>query len=247
MALDKLVDSTQLDSDLTSVANAIRTKGGTSAQLAFPADFVSAVEAIPSGGGDPQEDLLKLNSNTLTSFSADISSIRAYLFYGNTNLASIDFNNVTEIGTFGCSKTAITTAVFDKYVGIANNAFKECPNLTTLVCKAGANRLDISTLEKCYQLKYVDLASLGGNGISHQAFYNTTRIEALIIRQSSVAYLSGAFPSSSALASTATIYVPNAVLANYQSASNWSAYSSRIVKIEGTIYETQYADGTPIS
>ena len=52
MALDKLVDSTQLDSDLTSVANAIRTKGGTSAQLAFPAGFVSAIGDIPSGGGD---------------------------------------------------------------------------------------------------------------------------------------------------------------------------------------------------
>ena len=51
MSVDKLVDSTQLDSDLTSVANAIRTKGGTSAQLAFPADFVSAITAIPSGGG----------------------------------------------------------------------------------------------------------------------------------------------------------------------------------------------------
>jgi hypothetical protein len=50
MALDKLVDSTQLDSDLASVANAIREKGGTSAQLAFPAGFVSAIDAIPTGG-----------------------------------------------------------------------------------------------------------------------------------------------------------------------------------------------------
>ena len=49
MAIDKAVDSTQLNSDLTSVANAIRTKGGTSAQLAFPAGFVSAVQAIPTG------------------------------------------------------------------------------------------------------------------------------------------------------------------------------------------------------
>lgn len=51
MALDKLVDSTQLDAGLASVAGAIRTKGGTSAQLQFPAGFVSAVEAIPTGGG----------------------------------------------------------------------------------------------------------------------------------------------------------------------------------------------------
>lgn len=52
MALDKLVDSTQLNTDLTSIANAIRTKGGTSAQLAFPAGFVSAIEAISTGSSD---------------------------------------------------------------------------------------------------------------------------------------------------------------------------------------------------
>lgn len=50
MALDKLVDSTQLDADLTTVANAIRTKGGTAVQLAFPSGFVSAIETIPTGG-----------------------------------------------------------------------------------------------------------------------------------------------------------------------------------------------------
>jgi len=36
-------------SDLTSVANAIRTKGGTSGSLAFPAGFVSAVQNIQTG------------------------------------------------------------------------------------------------------------------------------------------------------------------------------------------------------
>jgi len=60
MAVDKLVDSTQLDADLTSVANAIRTKGGTSEQMAFPNGFVSAVEAIPAGGGMSFEDYSKL-------------------------------------------------------------------------------------------------------------------------------------------------------------------------------------------
>lgn len=55
MSVDKLVDSTQLDADLTSVANAIRTKGGTSASLAFPSDFVSAIAAIPTGGGGNYE------------------------------------------------------------------------------------------------------------------------------------------------------------------------------------------------
>lgn len=41
------------DTDLTSVANAIRTKGGTSAQLSFPDGFNTAIANIPTGGGLP--------------------------------------------------------------------------------------------------------------------------------------------------------------------------------------------------
>lgn len=39
------------DVNLTAIANAIRTKGGTSASLAFPAEFVTAINAISGGGG----------------------------------------------------------------------------------------------------------------------------------------------------------------------------------------------------
>lgn len=51
MAVDKIVDGTALDNNLTSVANAIRTKGGTSGSLSFPSGFVSAINAIVTGGG----------------------------------------------------------------------------------------------------------------------------------------------------------------------------------------------------
>lgn len=46
-----MADYLTTDTELTSVANAIRTKGGTSAQLVYPTGFVSAIEAIPTGGG----------------------------------------------------------------------------------------------------------------------------------------------------------------------------------------------------
>lgn len=42
------------DTELTSIANAIRTKGGTSASLTFPSGFVDAIEAI-SGGSTGKE------------------------------------------------------------------------------------------------------------------------------------------------------------------------------------------------
>ena len=51
MAYDKVVDSASLDSKLTQVADAIRTKGNTSADLQFPSGFISAIQAIQTGGG----------------------------------------------------------------------------------------------------------------------------------------------------------------------------------------------------
>lgn len=36
--------------ELTSIADAIRTKGGTTAPLAFPAEFIAAIAAIKTGG-----------------------------------------------------------------------------------------------------------------------------------------------------------------------------------------------------
>lgn len=41
------------DASLSSVANAIRQKGGTSGKLAFPNDFVSAISNIETGSGEP--------------------------------------------------------------------------------------------------------------------------------------------------------------------------------------------------
>ena len=49
MAYDKVVDSASLDSKLTQVADEIRTKGNTSADLQFPSGFISAIQAIQTG------------------------------------------------------------------------------------------------------------------------------------------------------------------------------------------------------
>lgn len=49
MALDKAVDSSALDADLKTVADAIRSKGGTSATLSFPEGMASAINAISTG------------------------------------------------------------------------------------------------------------------------------------------------------------------------------------------------------
>ncbi|MDO4527418.1 MAG: hypothetical protein Q4C03_01375 [bacterium] len=92
MAVDKLVDSTQLDADLTSVANAIRTKGGTSSDLAFPAGFVSAVQAIPTGGGGSGV------SGTFTP-SSNLRSVTLTDCIGKTNIVIYPKFNLSTVST----------------------------------------------------------------------------------------------------------------------------------------------------
>jgi len=72
--------------DLTSVANAIRAKGGTSAQLAFPADFVQAIEDIETGGGGLYFD--KIVVDLAASYNWEIGGLQ-----GNTG-KSYDYNKV---------------------------------------------------------------------------------------------------------------------------------------------------------
>ena len=68
MAVDMLVDSTALDAALTATANAIRTKGGTSAQIAFDDEtgFAAAIAALPSGGGSLPAGLNAIAYGTFT-------------------------------------------------------------------------------------------------------------------------------------------------------------------------------------
>ena len=64
MATYKVVDAEQLNADMTSVADSIRTKGGTTDALAWPDGYKTAIEAIQTGGSAPS---LQSKSVTYTS------------------------------------------------------------------------------------------------------------------------------------------------------------------------------------
>lgn len=74
MATYKFVNADQLDADLTTVANAIREKGGTTAKLSFPQGMKAAVDALSglnftvvsgtSAPADPAENTIWVNMST---------------------------------------------------------------------------------------------------------------------------------------------------------------------------------------
>lgn len=118
MALDKLVDSSQLDADLASVANAIRTKGGTSAQLAFPDGFVSAVQAIPTGGAAPTLVTKSITANGTYNASSDnadgYSSVTVNVQASGTNVIHVQY--IASADALSTSAGGNTLAYYNNYI-----------------------------------------------------------------------------------------------------------------------------------
>lgn len=67
MAIDKAVDSAVLDAGLSQIAKAIRSKGGTSANLSFPTGFANAIADLQTDGETP---VISVNSSGLITATA---------------------------------------------------------------------------------------------------------------------------------------------------------------------------------
>lgn len=117
MAYDKMVDSAQLDAGLSEIAGAIRAKGGTTDQLAFPAGFKAAVEALPAGGADG----IKIIKQNLIDMSQNIENqyyhggkLEAYNGWSATQLIPIEAEVVYAINSMrGSALISLYTPLFD--------------------------------------------------------------------------------------------------------------------------------------
>lgn len=208
MAVDKLVDSTQLDADLTSVANAIRAKGGTSGQLAFPAGFVSAVEAIPTGAGYTIEQI----ASNEAFYEADlvlpsnIEEIAAYAFYGK-GISKVSGSGVKTINAYAFEKSQMTAGPFEfnfpnletisgSYIFGHNNFNNKQALITAYIC--GGSVFEGGT--NLPSVKYTRATR-----IDIDQFYNVHSVQFIIINSTPNRIDKNAFRRSSALTD---IYVP---------------------------------------
>lgn len=263
------------EADLTSVANAIRTKGGTSAQLAFPTGFVSAIDAIPTGGSGIDPDVF-----ATTGFDAPVILNSATVIRAN----AFAYQNLTEI--HGESVTTINTSAFDTCTALTTIDF---PNLTTVNGNYAFRKIDA-----CETVHFPKLANASGNGLFYQTRYGGTKKLTVVLpaiqNLGSQAFRQGNYvavdlgpglvkinsdcfyyPGGNGVVCTTCIlrktdgvvpaqsvdsinglvdvFVPSALISSYQSASNWSTrYSAGKITfhaIEGSEYEHYYADGTP--
>lgn len=149
MAVDKLVDSSQLDADLTSVANAIRTKGGTSAQLAFPADFVSAVQAIPTGTTPTGTKQISITQNgTITEDVAAYANaeITVNVSGGGGDIDALIDGSITSITS---NVTSIRNSGLQNASNLVSASFPLCTRINGIGALQGCTKLETLSIPIC--------------------------------------------------------------------------------------------------
>lgn len=127
--------------DLTSVADAIRTKGGTSAQLAFPAGFVSAIGNI-SGGWVKTLTAVFTQADTRVFTTDELDDLRDSLvvtatYQDDTSETVTDYDLS---GTLVAGTSTIVVTYGDKsttFTATVTEAVDITPALTSWLSKSG--------------------------------------------------------------------------------------------------------------
>lgn len=97
MAYDKVIDSAQFEADLTAVADAIREKGDTTALLAWPEEYIAAIEDMETGASDAKIYVTCMAPGDVATATLDGQTATATA--GEDGIAVI---SVAAVGTWKC-------------------------------------------------------------------------------------------------------------------------------------------------
>lgn len=143
MAYDKVVDSTKLDAGLKAIADSVRAKSGTSAQLNFPDGFTDAVKAIQTSKPE-QTKAVKITQNGTTTVTPDSGNVLSSVVVNvnvpdskdtedaliERSLSVYENNRVKTVGAYTLYRSNLTSIHFDAATTIATSAFEYCTKLT---------------------------------------------------------------------------------------------------------------------
>jgi hypothetical protein len=144
-----------------------------------------------------------------------------YAFNGCSALASVSLPSLTSIGQYAFSHcSALTSAYFPSVTRIGNYAFYFCSALASVILPSVTN-IGQATFSWCSNLKVLVLGSKTLCPLTNKSTFNQT-------------------PFAEGKAG-GTVYVPQALITEYQTATNWStlyaAGTCNFVAIEGSEYE----------
>jgi hypothetical protein len=199
-------------------------------------NYASVSVSVASGGGGDTGIEDSLITRTLSSYTNDrVTNIGSYAFAYCSSLSAVSFPSAMNIGPNAfrnCS--SLTTISFPLATTIGSYAFGSCFDLTTASFPL-ATTIGSSAFYDCSSLTTVSFPS--AKTIGHFAFRSCFNLRSLYLTGSSVCTLQGSnvFSStpiggySASAGAYGKIYVPASLLTRYQTATNWTYFSSRIV------------------
>lgn len=239
-SLSEMFNRTLSGSITIDVTDPLEYNQSTYLMYSYLFTFNTVVTSITINGYQSVPECFAKQATSLTSvsFPDAIGLGGNNQFYGCTSLTSASFPNVV-------------TSYFN-YAKLGNSMFRGCTSLTNV----NLRNLDRAAENMFYGCSA--LTTLEFNAITYiyaSAFARCSNLATLIIRSNNVPTLTdvNAFTGTpfGSGGSGGTIYVPSDLISSYQSASNWSTLHGygtvTWTAIEGSTYETQYADGTAIS
>lgn len=196
-------------------------------------EIVSSLEEINNSMGDyiasnnPYYAYLE-DRKIGTLLSTEITKVRDYGLYERESLMAIDLPNCINVGSYAFSYcTALENVNLPECTDVGSYAFYNCEKLQNVnipKCTIIKNR----TFQYC-NFKKIDLNFV--EKIEAGAFWNCTALECVkILNTETVCVLANKNAFSRTLIETGNgyIYVPDELIEQYRTATNWSAFANQV-------------------
>ena len=184
-----------------------------------------------------------------------ITSISNYMFHGCSALEELNIPNTT-IGNYAFRYCASLKNIYVPYVTSFGGiyTFADCTSLKGVALPSIVGTIPGHFFQASTSIEYVDFGENFNRINATDAFSNCSSLQTLIIRKNTLSDLSNISNfNGTPFAENGTggiLYVPQVLISEYQSATNWSTIlgytNNQILPIEGSKYKNYYADGTPI-
>lgn len=233
---------TRLQNAKASIKTSIENKGVTVPSATKLDGYSTLIDSIQTGGGIDVNALADGSISGAVEITA--SSIRDRFFKSCGNITSLSCPNVTIIREQLCSGCSGLVSVSMPNATTINSSqqFISCTSLATVnlpkLQTPGGNMF-----QGCTSLEFIDLPALTRLSVT-RVFYGCSNLKTVILRNNSLVALNSDVFTNTPFASGGsggTVYVPQALISSYQTATNWStlydAGTCTFAAIEGSAYE----------
>ena len=191
--------------------------------------YSQVVVNVPINGWDQKS--LTEKSYEVINLDNSASFVANYAFQNNNTIKTVNLLYATSVGYnafYGCQELSQVSLPMCSY--IRNNAFYQCTHLSQLslpVCSS----IGTYAFYFCTHLSQLSLPVC--SSIGNYAFGFCTRLSIITIGYSNVCGLgnSNVFNYTPIASGTGSIYVPASLVSDYNSAPNWSYFSTQIFPI----------------